>query len=68
MKQQNANHLVQAYATHEKYKQNTDLQAPCLCPITLLIKKPLYLILHYNKVFHTVLSVNSELHIHRFFS
>lgn len=39
MKQQNAKHLVQAYATDEKYKQNMDIQAPCLCPITLLIKK-----------------------------
>lgn len=34
MKQENAKQLVQAYATDEKYKQNTDLQDPS--PITLL--------------------------------
>lgn len=33
MKQENANQPVQAYTTAQKYKQNTGLQGPCLCPI-----------------------------------
>lgn len=35
MKQENAKQLVQAYATDEKQKQHTDLQAPSLCPTIL---------------------------------
>lgn len=37
MKQENAKQLVQDYATDEKYKQNTGLQGPCLCPINPFI-------------------------------
>lgn len=68
MKQENAKQLVQAYATDEKHKQHTDLQAPSLCPTILSFKK-LKSILHSNKVFHIDLihSVNSGLRRLSFF-